>query len=239
MVCGVVSFFAMVSFLKKEPAKVEGTFVGTAMGMKKGDIIKKESVKLVPLKVGTDAAEYFTNVDDVIGKEIVKDTIENYPLARNRVKTPEVVAVVPAFLPVPPGSRALTLASREIENIPEPLELGAYVDVLGMGQNNEGVSEMQTVVTGAKVISVLREKTAKKEEIGPITTVTLAMSPQAVVFVTKSVALSRIRLIVRPEGPGSEQLIQGAASMEIIRGVDKEKKLLSAAPGSSEQRARD
>ena len=123
-------------------------------------------------------------------------------------------------LPIPAGMRALTLSEKNIENFPDLLEAGNYVDVLGLAPNYEGQLDLQTIVRGAQVLIFDKKEGLETKSM------TLALTPTGAEVVSKATAHGKIRLILRPDG-GEKNVIPltGAGLTEVIRGVDKDKNI--------------
>ena len=123
-------------------------------------------------------------------------------------------------LPIPNGMSALTLSSKEIENTPDLVSIGSFLDILGVVPNYEGKMELQTIVRSAQVINL-----DKKAESG-INSFTIAISPIGAEVVSKAMAQGKIHLILRPE-EGEKGVLQfgGVGFTEVIRGVDKDKSM--------------
>jgi hypothetical protein len=121
-------------------------------------------------------------------------------------------------LPIPQGMSALSLTPNELENIPDFIKVGLYVDLLGIAPNYSGKLELQTIVRSAQVLSV------KKGEKGSTQSITVALSPVAVEVVSKAIAEGKIRIIPRPDAGERAVLRMGDPGVtEVIRGVTKQK----------------
>ena len=123
-------------------------------------------------------------------------------------------------LPIPSGMRALTLTANEIDNLPAMLETGSYVDILGVLPNYEGKMELQTIVRSTQVINL------KKRENSGIESLTVTLSSVGAEVVTKAMAQGKLHLVLRPDS-GEKGVLQmsGMGFTEVIRGVEKEKKI--------------
>ena len=128
---------------------------------------------------------------------------------------------------IPKGMRGVTLSVNDIENIPNLLNTGGYIDVLGMAPNYIGKMELQTIARNTLVVSI-DKPAGDKEKAAPqeIKSITLALSPIAAEVVSKAMTAGKIHLIVRSEGAESESLqLDMVGITEVIRGVSKEKSM--------------
>ncbi|GEM_PF-6827481 len=122
-------------------------------------------------------------------------------------------------LPIPSGMSALTLYSKDVENMPNALGIGSYVDVLGMMPNYEDKMELQTIVRSAQVVNL-----DKKEGVSGIDSITIVSTPAGAEVATKAMAQGKIHLIHRPDGAGKGSFqFNGIGVTEVIRGVEKDK----------------
>ena len=126
---------------------------------------------------------------------------------------------------IPGGMRGLTLSVKDIENIPNPLNTGSYVDVLGMAPNYVGNMELQTIAQSVQIVGIDQPAGDKKEDLPQeIRSITLALSPITAEIVSKAMITGKIHLMVRSDGADAEGFQLGAVGIsEIIRGVSKEK----------------
>ena len=121
---------------------------------------------------------------------------------------------------VPEGFRAITLSAKEIENIPPVLRTGSYLDLLGSAPNYEGKMELQTIIRGAQVINV--EKNKKEEDA--VQSITLALTPVGTEVLMKAKSEGKIHLVLRPEHDAGEPFQLGNVGItEVIRGVNRDK----------------
>lgn len=145
-------------------------------------------------------------------------------ILRNSAATQKMPALhlgnQPISLAIPSSMRALTLSPKEVENIPAPLPVGGYVDILGIAPNFAEKMELQTIVRSAQIINI------EKEDKGEVKSLTLAVSPVGAEVVTKARGEGKIHLVLRPEG-GEKDVLQlgGMGVVEVIRGVQKQKSM--------------
>ena len=123
-----------------------------------------------------------------------------------------------AGLSIPAGMRALTLSEKNIENTPDSLTPGSYVDILGFVPDDQEKPELQTIIRSAQVIAMKNDESGAK-------LLTMTLTPQGAEVVSKAMGNGKIRLILRPDR-GENSVLSGNGSnlIEVIRGVDKEKK---------------
>ena len=124
----------------------------------------------------------------------------------------------PASLPIPAGMSALTLSDKNVENFPDLLEVGGFVDILGTVPDYQGKMELQAIIRSAQVITLDR---TKEDQL--IRSINVALTPAGAEVVSKAMANGKIRLILRPEQAEKSVVSLGAGVTEVIRGVEKDK----------------
>ncbi len=134
---------------------------------------------------------------------------------------------------IPEGMRVLGVSASSIELIPDSLAEGQFVDILGKVAFPGRPTELRTLYRAAKVVSV-----KKSEAKGEINSMMLALSPLGAEVVTRAILQGKLGLLVRSESdPGEEAgiaegldtpppAIEQNFTMEIIRGIEKEKSLV-------------
>lgn len=225
--CGVLAFVLVLNFLKAS-AQQKSHYVIAVRSLSEGTIINSNDIILSkkPIK-NINRRDVFLQLEDVIGGTVIKKVRNGEIIRRFNVKRktlivqraadepPEETAV---SLPIPKGMRAFTVSSREINNVPDLLNVGNYVDLLGNVPNYEGLIEMRTILRGAQVLSIhLKDNT-------DIRSITLSLTPVETEVVMKAIGRGKIRIIVRPDIVGEKVDRAVWESAEIIRGVDKQKK---------------
>ena len=196
-------------------------FVVASQAIAKGQVIQINDLVLSRPMVQKNASSLFLKTQDVVGNTALEAIPKDALIDRSQVTPVRQEAPVveqELSLPLLEGKRALTLTSKEVENVPDVLKAGNRVDIMGVAANYEGSREMQTIVSGVLVLSV------EKKDGSEIKSFTVAMSPQAAVAVAKIMTNSKLTLAFRPD-TGSEivEELTMVGYTQIIRGVDKEK----------------
>lgn len=121
-------------------------------------------------------------------------------------------------IPIPTGMSALTLSPKEIENVPDHLATGNYIDILGIAPDYKGEKDLQTIVRSSEILSI--EKTKEKG----IQSITVALTSVGAEVVAKAMAEGKVRMVLRPDGGEKSVFQMGEMGVaEVIRGVKKEK----------------
>ena len=205
----------------KAARQVEGRYVIARTNISKGDLIQEQDVGLSNILKKVDAKRLFHEVEDVVGQRALEDIsqgslIYRSKVTRREVKTPTPSAPQKKALPIPAGMRALTLSRQNIINIPDLLNIGSYVDIIGLTPGEDEQKEMHTLVSSCQVISI------SPLDGSAIESVTVAVMPNEAEMVLQSATLKQLQLLVREDRAEQRMFEAPRGSVEIIRGVQKE-----------------
>ncbi len=222
IICGLLAFVIVANILKKS-AQIKHQFVAAAKPLAKGQLIESTDLVISKPIESANPTNFFLQLQDVAGNEVIGDIVQGELVQRTKVRKPQPVVPAPSptpvkniSLPVPPGKRAFAMAAVEIENLPEDLKVGNFVDILGSVATFEGSREMRTVIRGAQVISIDRKDNSE------IKSVTTALTPTGAEMVAKTMTQGKLRFIVAPDDSQAGVMALEQGAIEIIRGVDKE-----------------
>lgn len=228
---GLAAFSLILNFLK-QAAQPEGQYVMAIQDLTKGKVLAAADLGISPPLKNIPAESFFTQMHDALGMEIQEDIPKGRLIARELLKEPppppppspspdsksakkkkprEIV------LPVPPSMRALTLSAQELENIPQGLTGGNYVDILGSIALDDRQKEVRTVLSGIQILAVERNE-------NKIETVTIALLPNQVETLLNVSRMAKMRLVIGQEPPVNGKRA-GVGTIEIIRGIVKEQKV--------------
>lgn len=216
--CGTLAFILAFNYLKKA-SSIENQFVAAASAIEKGHLIQEEDLTVIKTRERIPTEDLYFNIEDVVNKEALADIPAGKTVHRSQTKTPIPVIEKKPSLSIPPGMRALTISNREADSIPEFLEVGGYVDILGMLTNYAGKSEMKTIVESAQVLSINEQKS------GPPSSFSIAVYSKEAETVIKAISAGRIRVIARADKGSKRSAEPAVGTIEIIRGTNREKKL--------------
>ena len=223
LVCGAAAFGLIYNHLK-QANQPQNQFVVAAQELPKGKVLTPEDLTVSePLK-NVPQGKYFTQIQDLIGTELQKDIPQGKLIGRSLIKKIQAKLNLPVrvdedeTLPVPPSMRALTLGTQELENIPQNLKPGEYVDTLGSVAIANNQREIRTVLHAVLVLSVQRSE--KKQ----IEAVTIALATQQVETLLNSLKFGKVRLVMAPKTDDGSAW-SNSGSIEIIRGTQRERKI--------------
>ena len=217
---GVVATILMFNFLQSSQ-QAQGRFVITHTAISKGQSIQEQDVGLSTVLKRSDARNLFPDIQDVVGQKALQDIPSNSLITRSKITRRNVEAGSPPkkSLPIPKGMRALTISRDDITNVPDLLDIGSYVDIIGSTTGLDSHEEMRTIVVSKQVISVSPLDGSR------ITSITIAVMPSEAEMVLQAASLKRLQLVVREEQATEQWNFESPASgsVEIIRGVEKER----------------
>lgn len=238
--CGLAAFGLIFNFLKQASIPPAQIVVAKA-GVPKGKVLTAEDLTIsAPIK-NVAREKYFTQINDLIGMRAENDIPAGGMIDRGIVKKFQaaIAQIVPQAkveqdLPVPPSMRALTLGAQDLDNIPNALSPGDYVDILGNVVLNNNEREVRTILYAVSVIGIQRlpgqpvpanvpQGTLVSGARGPVERVTIALLPAQVETVLNASRLGKMRVVINSR-EGNQSAWANVGSIEIIRGVTKERK---------------
>lgn len=240
LACGIAAFSLIFNFLK-QASLPQSQFVVAKGGLPKGKVLTAEDLTVSAPVKNVPREKYFTQINDLIGMRLENDIPQGGMIERGLVK--KVQAVIAKIapkrvnteqnLPVPPSMRALTLNLQDLENVPGVLTAGDYVDILGNVVLSNSQREIRTILYAVSVIGIQRmppppvasasANDSEEKARGAVEGVTLALLPAQVETVLNASKLGKMRLVINSR-EGNQSAWSNVGSIEIIRGVLKERK---------------
>lgn len=220
----VLAFVILLSILNKS-SKPKYSFVVASHAIAKDAILVEEDVTMSPPIEQTPTQQQlddlFLQKKDVIGQQALEDIPAGNLINRSKVKLPAQTTAggesVEA-IPIPAGKRSLALSADELANFPEEIRVGSYVDVFGVVATADGKEDQQPIVLDVQVRSITRR------EDGEVKAASLILSSRATDAVTRATQSGPIRLVLREDGQGKEDIVSNAITfVEVIKGVSKER----------------
>jgi pilus assembly protein CpaB len=134
---------------------------------------------------------------------------------------------------IPPGKRAISVAVNEVIGVAGFIKPGDRVDVLGtFDEQAVGKTVTVTVLQDVEVLAISQRMEDKNPGAVVATTVTLALTLDEAEKVTLAEEQGRLRLALRPAGPGGEEYTAAATADRMITGRSG-KELQQVVPGAS------
>lgn len=212
--CGLAAFGMSAA---KPPAPAPAGFVCAARPIAKGAEIRLEDLTKAEADKNVPATRAFLQPEDVAGKRALENLAAGKVISRSEVGRIEETPGAPGLAD---GMRALTIDASDLIGVPAGLVPDVAVDVMGEYSGSEAKSEMQLLVQGARVM------TLERSSENNLRSITIGLTPAGAELVSRAVSRSKLRLLVRP-GIAPRGLLATArfSTVEIIRGVDKERKV--------------
>lgn len=214
---GLLATILVFNFLKSA-RQVTGRFIVAQVAISKGQLIQEQDLRLSKVLKKSETGNLFLDVQDVIGQTARKNISAGNLIYRSDVGRQEAKsAEVPQkrALAIPKGMRGLTLSRDNITNIPDLLDIGSYVDVVGL--TDPYSQEVSTILVSRQVISI-----NPLNNESPIESVTLAVMPDEAEKALEAASIKRLQLLVREDRVEQRPFEASMGSVEIIRGVQKE-----------------
>lgn len=214
----------MVLNFLNEAAQPKREFVKARIDIASGKILTAKDLVLSEPMKNTSAQDLFLQVDDAVGQISLERLPAGSLIQRSQVKPKETRAAAPAVLdalPIPEGMRALTVTTLDVVNMPDLLEVGRHVDIMGSVPGPDGRPQLRTLLYGAQVISLEKSKRTP----GGIDSTTIALRPNEIDTLTMAMTYGKIRILVRPDQGERSAYQSQVGSIEVIRGMSREKKM--------------
>ena len=171
--------------------------VVAAKGLPVGALVAAGDVKLVDWPSKSLVAGGFGKAEDVVGRGLLADVLENEPITEGRLASRESGAGLTPTIPV--GMRALSVKVNEVIGVAGFVVPGTRVDILATVSQKDDTAT-RTVVSNLQVLASGTRYDQKELKDGkpiPTTVVTLLATPEDAERVTLASADGRIVLVLR------------------------------------------
>lgn len=214
---GLMATLLVFNFLKSA-RQIQGRFVIAEAAIQKGQVIQDPDVGLSKIMKKSDTKNLFAETQDVVGQKALQDIPAGSLVYRSKVTRPgPEQAPQKKALPIPNGMRALTISREDISNVPDLLDIGSYVDIVGQTIAVNGEKEMHTIIGSRQVISL------SPLDGSPIQSITVAVTPTEAEKTLEAASMKKLQLLVRQEQATEQWTFEASGgSIEVIRGVQKE-----------------
>lgn len=173
--------------------------VVAAMPLALGTRLDEHDLRLVPWPGNEPVPGMFTRIQDVTGRAIITNMVQNEPVLESKLAPREAGAGLPAT--IPEGMRALSVAVNEVIGVAGFVGPGTMVDVLATGSSGGtggGDTMTKTVLEDVKVLAAgqtITQDAQGKPHTVPV--VTLLVSPEDADKLTMAATQARIQLALR------------------------------------------
>ncbi|MBI4358038.1 MAG: flagella basal body P-ring formation protein FlgA [Candidatus Omnitrophica bacterium] len=212
---GLLATILVFNFLQSARVVV-GRFILARTDIAKGQVIQESDIGFSKSVKRSDAKKLFFEMEDVVGQTARRDIASGDFIQRSHITRQKSEASQKKPLPIPPGMRALTVSRKDIVNVPDLLDIGSYVDIIGAKIGDTQSQEMRTIVVSRQVISV------SPLDGSPIASITIAVMPDEAEVAVAAASLKPLQLLVRENRAEQRPFEASAGTIEVIRGVQKE-----------------
>jgi Flp pilus assembly protein CpaB len=229
----LVSFVLFFKFLK-DSSKPKHRYVMAISAIKAEQVITKEQLSYTePTASSGDDGNLFAQMADVAGKVAVHDMKPGDWILRSSVKEkappPRIVEVTKKVLrhekiEIPEGMEGLNIKSSDINDVPNDLNPGDYVDILANISNYAGQKELITLIHSAQIVGIEFEDA---ETLTTIKSIRLALLPRETKAVLAGLAQGKLQLVLLA-GLGEKPWTgPPVGEMEIIRANNQQRALVA------------
>ena len=172
--------------------------VVAAMPLALGTPLDAHDLKLIPWPGNEPVPGMFTRTQDVIGRALITNVVQNEPILESKLAPREAGAGLPAT--IPEGMRAVSVAVNQVIGVAGFVQPGSMVDVIAVGSpGNSGGQELaKTVLEDVKVLATgeqVQQDAQGKPHTVPV--VTLLVTPEDADKLTLAATQARIQLALR------------------------------------------
>lgn len=180
------------------PQQVPATqIVVAASPLALGTPLDPHDLKLVPWPGNAPVPGMFTRVQDVTGRALITNVVQNEPILESELAPREAGAGLPAT--IPEGMRAVSVAVNQVIGVSGFVAPGTMVDVIAVGTpGNSGEELSKTVLEDVKVLAAGEQVTQDAQgKPHTVPVVTLLVSPEDADKLALAATQARIQLALR------------------------------------------
>jgi pilus assembly protein CpaB len=185
--------------------------VVAATDMQVGAELSRDNVRLIDWPANAVPANAISSPDEVIGRGLIMPVVENEPILRMKLASPEEGSGLPPV--IPPGLRAVSVRVNEVIGVAGYVLPGTYVDVVTTLSPTQNPVDMtsKVVLTNVQVLAAGTriEQDLEKDKPIPVSVVTLLVNPEQAERLTLAATEGKIQLALRnpldrntPDTPG-------------------------------------
>lgn len=174
--------------------------VVAAMPLPLGTRLNQHDLKLVPWPGNEPVPGMFTRAQDVIGRALITNVVQNEPILEAKLAPREAGAGLPAT--IPEGMRAVSVAVNQVIGVAGFVQPGTMVDVIAVGSPGGGGGGgnmlSKTVLENVKVLAAGQQVTQDAQgKPHTVPVVTLLVSPEDADKLILASTQARIQLALR------------------------------------------
>jgi pilus assembly protein CpaB len=183
----------------QQPQVPSTQIVVAAMPLALGTRLDQHDLRMVPWPGNEPVPGMFTRMQDVLGRALITNVVQNEPILEAKLAPREAGAGLPAT--IPEGMRAVSVAVNEVIGVAGFVGPGTMVDVLATGTPGTiagGQPVTKTVLENIKVLAAgqqVQQDAQGKPRTVPV--VTLLVSPDDADKLTMAATQARIQLALR------------------------------------------
>jgi pilus assembly protein CpaB len=192
----------------------EQKYVAPARALKAGEVVKADSVELIPWPVGVPIANAFSKPEAVIGRTVL------YPIAKDQPITEQFLTAIGSGAglagKIPDGMRAVALRSDEVVGVAGFLLPDSHVDVLATIHTDKSPEPTTfTVLQNVQVLAAGHQIEPDPEgKPASVTVVTLLLSPAETERAVLASLQGTIHFVLRS---GSDRDMSTAAPLDLAQ----------------------
>lgn len=221
--CGLIAALMILNFLKTA-AQPKKEFVVAAQNFPVGHVLTKENLSYSSPRVIDESVkveDYFLLIPDVIGTKTVSPLKKGNLIKRTDVdfnfKAEEEIKK-DKKMNIPKGMRALSIQGKDIRSMPAVIEIGDYVDIIGMVTSQDtGESLLKTISAGTEVADIERDADR-------IRSLTVVINQRDAELIFRAITSSPLQIVITSGPEDKSAYGESLGRIEIIRGVTRSRR---------------
>jgi pilus assembly protein CpaB len=205
LIFGLLASMAIYSYLKQQQQEAQRArgeqqlVVVAAMDIPAGESLSQERVRTVMWPKTSLPPGVIFDPSLAIGRLAVKDLVVGEPVLESKLAAKDVLTGVMTFL-IPQGKRAVTVGVDPVSGVSGFILPNSHIDLIVTTQLPTGAKISRTALQNIRVLAVGQIMDQKDGKPVPVTTVTLAVTPEEAEKLAFANSEGRLQLVLRKFG---------------------------------------
>jgi pilus assembly protein CpaB len=221
LLLGLLASVAIYNYLKQQQEEIQRVrgeqqlVVVAAMDIPAGEALNQERVRTVMWPKTSLPPGVIFDPALAVGRLAVKDLVIGEPVLESKLAPKDVTTGVMTFL-IPPGRRAVTVGVDPVSGVSGFILPNSHVDLIVTTQMATGKKVSKTALQNLRVLAVGEIMDQKEGKPVPVTTVTLAVTPEEAEKLAFASSEGRLQLVLRKFGDQEEVSTKGVTLSQML-----------------------
>jgi len=221
LIFGLLASVAIYNYLKQQQEEIQRArgeqqlVVVAAMDVPAGESLNQERIRTVMWPKTSLPPGVIFDPALAMGRLAVKDLVVGEPVLESKLAPKDVTTGVMTFL-IPSGMRAVTVGVDPVSGVSGFILPNSHVDLILTSQLPSGAKTSRTVLQNIRVLAVGEIMDQKEGKPVPVTTVTVAVTPEQAEILALAGNEGRLQLVLRKYGDQEEVATKGATLSRLL-----------------------